>query len=331
MNQILPVHTHHAPSHYHTFGRCRVATMGDPHLGRRFVSGVPLHRRGEREESVWRDFRASLTDPTELDVHVCMGDLFDRAVVPYDVVLRAARAYWQAAEAFPDRTYVVLKGNHDVGGDLAATTAFDVFKALVARKPNIMVVDHQPRGLITAAGAMLAFCPWDKTDQIEGMGGDAIFGHWDIHDFGSSRNVVPTRAVSGRFPVAVTGHDHTPQTLERDGVTVIGTGSLQPFTHGEDPHGVLYRTMTLAELLELGDGARDLCVRVLLEQGETLPADIDCLQLTAMRRGSEVEAEPVDLAALDIAALWKDAMAAHGVDDELSGLLFDKYRAREAA
>ena len=52
--------------------------LGDPHLGRTFVHGVPLHRRGEREVMMWRNFAQSLSNVTT-PLHICLGDLFDRA------------------------------------------------------------------------------------------------------------------------------------------------------------------------------------------------------------------------------------------------------------
>ncbi len=34
----------------------QICRLGDPHLGRRFLKGVPLDRRGERETAVRSDF-----------------------------------------------------------------------------------------------------------------------------------------------------------------------------------------------------------------------------------------------------------------------------------
>src|SRR4029078_2818152 len=86
--------------------------LGDPHLGRTFVHGVPLHRRGEREAMLWRDFAQSLSNVTT-HLHICLGDLFDRAAVSYHTIVSAARLYMHAAAKFPETKFIILRGNHD--------------------------------------------------------------------------------------------------------------------------------------------------------------------------------------------------------------------------
>ena len=91
--------------------------LGDVHLGRAFVHGVPpLHRRGEREAMLWRGFAESLSN-VSTPLHICMGDLFDRAVVSYDTIVSAARLYTQAAAQFPQTKFIILRGNHDASRD----------------------------------------------------------------------------------------------------------------------------------------------------------------------------------------------------------------------
>jgi hypothetical protein len=68
---------------------------------------------------VWADFERSVSE-TSADVHINLGDLFDRPIVPYDVILRAARTY--------------------VSRDLERVSAFDVFAEIVWPFPNIQVV-----------------------------------------------------------------------------------------------------------------------------------------------------------------------------------------------
>ena len=116
-----------------------ITLMGDAHLGRSFIHGVALSRRGEREEMVWRDFAANLA-AAKPGLHVSMGDLFDKAIVPYEVIARAAKLYRQAAEAKPQTRFVVLRGNHDVRRDLEKISAFDLFALLVRDIPTIFVV-----------------------------------------------------------------------------------------------------------------------------------------------------------------------------------------------
>jgi hypothetical protein len=90
----------------------------------------------------------------------------------------------------------------------------------------------------------------------------------------------------------VTGHWHLEGDYVVDGIDVSCTGSLEPYTHAEDPNGEIYVSLTL-EQLEARDPAelRDKAVRVFLREGEELPIGLDCLQLTG-KRISELEADP---------------------------------------
>lgn len=308
----------------------QVEALGDPHLGKKFVNGVPLHRRGEREAMVWRDFRASLAK--DCDLHVTMGDMFDKAVVPFSVILDAAMAYRTAATISPHTQYVILMGNHDGSRDADFRSAFDVFAALVQDIANLHVV-RQSATII----AGLAFCPWDPFVTAEAMIADvpddvaAVFGHWDIIDVArQSHNFLPVEWLSKRPNVRVfTGHDHKARVERVNGVTVNIIGSMQPFAHGEDADDQepLYRTLTLAEL-ECGEPERFInkCVRLDLKPGET-PPDLDCLQLTTRRITEEGEPEELTVAfdSFDMEGLFKGALGEAGVPDEIGALVLTRY------
>lgn len=312
-----------------------VKVMGDPHLGRRFITGVPLHRAGEREREILAAFKDSLSG--KYDVHVCMGDLFDKAVVTLDVIREAAAIYRQAAMVHNRSHLIVIKGNHDAGGDEEKTTAFDVFVDLVAGHENIGIAAwDQVLWVAKPDCYSLAFVPWSRqkssVEMVETIDkADAVFGHWDIHSFGNDRNLVPTEALAGCTPLVITGHDHTPTRFERHGVEVIGTGSLQPFTHGEDPMGEVYRTLGLADALALPAAERErLCLRVVVDHDEVVPFDeLDCRQLDIVRRDTVVDAGPIDFGALDIRSIWDNAMTEHGVPADFSSRLFTMFANRE--
>jgi len=282
--------------------------LGDPHLGRKFETGVPLHRKGEREHMQIEKFLASLMN-AKAEVHVTMGDLFDKFIVPPEVVLFAAHAYMRAAEDNPNTFYVILRGNHDVSRNTDKASSWDLFCALVDICPNVWAVDEHPVEL----GGMF-FVPYDpfNYDHLEGYlndGIDTVFGHFDIVDFGG-HNVAPT-ALLARHGVKtlINGHDHVARELDRDGVHIIVTGSMEPFTHAEDKTGELYVTVTLDELAKLD--VRNKNVRILLKPGETLPDEIDCLSLTA-KRVSEDENTSVDTTEFD--SLDLDDMLALSLD-----------------
>ena len=187
--------------------------VGDPHLGRRFNNNVPLHRRGDHEKIVWTKFREGL-DPKGAKTHVNMGDIFDRAVVPYIDVWRAAHFYRCAARIHRDTTFIVLRGNHDASRDLEAVSAFDIFAGLVGGDNIIVVKDW-----LNYDG--LAFFGWHPITSAEALVEDFIyntpntrgmtaFGHWDVDPLSDPFNLIPTEQLAAAgITKAYTGHVHT--------------------------------------------------------------------------------------------------------------------------
>lgn len=311
-----------------------VAILGDPHLGRRFVNGVPLHRRGEREKMQEEAFKKSLNDVNGCDLHVCMGDLFNAFVVPPEVVLFAAEEYRLAAERNPNVTFVVLMGNHDGSRDATKRSSFDLFAEIVDGIENIAVV-RDGADVFIRNGLRLAFFPWHpfKTSrEIVAelpVGGpfDAVFGHWDIESFGDQEvhNILPYDELSEITKLVVTGHVHKPQTFERGDLKVVVTGSMMPYAHGEDD-GEMFVTLTLKEALERDD-LKDKCVRILLAEGEELP-DIDCLQLTSKRVVTqEAENLEVEIEDFNFKNLFFEVMADEGVKDDIQKEVWSGYEA----
>lgn len=298
----------------------KIDTLGDPHLGRKFETGVPVHRRGERERMQLEKFRRALFE-TDADVHVTMGDLFDKFIVPPEIVLFAASTYFEAASKNPNTIYVVLRGNHDVSRNTDKASSWDLFVALVDQHPNIVAVDQEPWGYEN-----LLFVPYDPFNYdhleehlVETV--DTVFAHFDIVDFGG-HNVIPTKLFAEHGVKTVyNGHDHNARELDRDGVHVVVTGSMEPFTHAEDAAGDLYITVTLAELAGLD--VTDKNVRVLLQPGEALPADIDCLSLIGKRVTVEEDrvVDTSDFDAIDLKDMLARALTGLSVKDELMGML----------
>lgn len=297
-----------------------IELLGDPHLGRPFVHGVPLHRRGEREHMVWKDFFQSLE--TDADIHVCMGDLFDKWSVSYDVIVKAAHMYTSSAIVRPKTQFYILKGNHDWTRDLERKSAFDVFKMIVSRMPNIHVVDEPKQ-----VGDLL-FYPWHPTakaaDEVAKFKDVSIcFGHFDT-EFGD-HNMVPTGC---GIPTIYTGHVHKPDEFTRDGTKVHVVGSMQPYAHGEEADDTLYVTVSLDDLKDLD--TTNKCVRVILEEGEVLDDEIDCLQLTIKKKGSsDVDDTPtVTLGDFDMDTLFRQAFQNAGVTPEITEQVLEQYHTK---
>jgi DNA repair exonuclease SbcCD nuclease subunit len=291
-----------------------VTVMGDPHLGRQFKTGVPLHRVGEREEMQWAQFEQELND-CKTKYHINMGDLFDKFVVAPEIVLQTVGIYRRAAKNLSGCTFVILEGNHDRAKDSSKSSSFDLFAALVKDIRNIRVVQENVWG-----GDRFGFVPYHPfrptADLVAELpdGLEAIFGHWDIVDFGSD-NVIPTKLLKKKkIKLAISGHDHLAREEKRDGVEIIVTGSMQPYTHAEDPTGDWYVT---TELPIEGDVTHKN-VRVLLKPGESLPADLDCLSLTAKREAAEgVEVDTSDFDALDLGQMLARSLDGLSIKDEL--------------
>lgn len=305
--------------------------LGDPHLGRRFLNGVPLSRRGERESMVWDDFNRSIQN-TKADIHICMGDIFDKPVVPFWLILKTYRAYATAAANNLKTTYVLLRGNHDADRDLERSSAFDVLVELL-RDTDVKVVRHAPESI-----GDLAFFPWHPIYSAEQLvqefydpecwpDGDApttVFGHWDVEDFGNDNpNMIPVAALKeAGVKTAYTGHDHKTRSLKIEGLPVEVVGSMQPYAHGEEPDDSLYVTATLAEVIKDTAKFKDKALRVLLAPGELFDLDVDYLQLTIKRinKDGDEEADDDDLdinsSSIDVDALFVKAMKEEELDDD---------------
>lgn len=292
----------------------KYVTLGDPHLGRKFRTGVPLHRIGDREKLVWKEFENSLMTPGDADHHICMGDLFDKFVVAPEVVLRAAATYRRAAEENWKVKYWVIRGNHDSQRDSSKASSFDIFTQLVKDMENVIVVNTE----MVYEAENVAFIPYDPftpvVEQIKELPDDleTVFMHHDYVDFGGD-HVIPTELLAEKgITHVVNGHDHVQRTETRHGVTVEITGSMQPYTHAEDPRGLWYQTHPLDEL-DLLDEAflAGLNLRVLLKEGEALPTEVDCLSMIGKRvteEGEELEVDTTDFDAFDIKTALSDAV-----------------------
>ena len=304
----------------------KVKLLGDPHLGKSFKTGVPLHRLGERERMVREQFQEKLNKVKNANYHVCMGDLFDKRIVAPEIVLFAYQCYVLAASKNPDTSYIALRGNHDASLVREQASSFDLFEALTAPVRNIKVVKDTP--LIMDD---LGFFPWHPfmtaREMVESVDQPlkAAFGHWDKDDFGQNNpNLIPTDALAKITELAISGHVHTPEEFKRDGVKVVMTGSMQPYSFKEDRDGTLYVKYTLDEIKD-----RDLfnkCVCIRLRPGEELPTDLDCLQLIAQRFAEDEKPSiEVGFGEFDMRKMFEDTCSEEGVKDEIMKEVWLKF------
>lgn len=340
----------------------RVKTIGDPHLGRNFNVGTPISRKGEREQSQLNQLGLELMDK-DCDVNIMMGDIFDKFSVSPTTVMQVYSLYTHAATSNPHVDFILIRGNHDVSRDEYKISSFDLLVHMLRGFRNIYVVEDMMMYTSRDSTTMLLICGYDafmSTAEMidESMFSDndyfhGIFGHWEVESFGGDdHNLCPLEKLGKITDLIVTGHIHTPDTFYIDGQTgerinkemchmydkpveVVLTGSMQPYTHGEDPDHLLYVTKTLQQYEKetTNDPSvyHDKCLRLLLEPEDDMPENIDCLQFTykVVREGEDEELE-VTLGDFDFKELFMECLEAHGVDEEYRNTMWETYMELQA-
>lgn len=292
----------------------KVLYIGDTHIGKRFRTGVPLDRLGEREQLIYDCFNLLLNDSDpELEWVIHLGDLFDRPTVNYDDLYVTYKLISFAANHYPNRRYIFIQGNHDLSRNVEMTTAMEVLRELLSPVKNVEFVLNFPVNIDN-----YLFVPYTFNEEFLSRHNDwvtgehiTLCGHFDEpfpHD------------IFRDYGKVVTGHIHTP----RQELNVNVTGSIIPMTFGEDPEGKLYRTLTLPEL-EIAlkeEGSELYCYRVILKEGEVLPEGVDCRQLISIK-DDEQELINTNLeeewgeANLDMEHLMREALEDLGLYNEI--------------
>lgn len=297
--------------------------IGDPHAGKKFETGVPLHRRGEREKRQMERFRAELAEPC--DYNVCVGDVFDHPHVAYSVACAVADLYLEAARQNPERIFIVLAGNHDLPRNLGVAGAFDAFEKMVDGVTNIHVI-RKP----CMIGEMSLF-PWEwgvpAVEQLEAILVEepmVAIGHFDLRSYGGDdSHIAPVAELQALGITEIfSGHYHTAGDYEVGGGVVHCTGSMEPYSHAEDPDGEIYVTLTLAEVND-GRDLTDKCVRLILAEDEEVPYDLDCLALTYKREKDHIEQiQTIGLQDFDWRGIMDEALAP--LDPEVRAFIQDR-------
>lgn len=343
---------------------CKIKTVGDPHIGREFKIGTPLHRRGEREQMQRTQFALELCEP-DVDINVMMGDVFDKMIVSPNDILFVYDMYLNAMEMNPNTFYVLLRGNHDVSRSKDTHSSFDILREMLDHYPNVLVVEDTPLLYTNQNNENFLFCGYDAftsaKDMINNMElpsaitwFEAVFGHWDVEKFGDEdHNLIPLEELSDLTDLVVTGHIHTPKSFfvwpdlgfkrtdediyptQKRCMEVILTGSLQPFSHAEDPNELLYVTRTIEEYEKDTSLYKDKFLRLFLRPDEDLPADIDALNITYKVIDPDREEQNEELKVtmsdnFDLKSIFMEVMDSFDVDkdmkDEMWQLIVESSR-----
>lgn len=295
--------------------------LGDVHLGRAFISGVASGRHGWREQLVLQQFEAELEEAVVSGR--CLkqvGDLFHAFWFQgaKELVLAVTEIVKSKARRLkPGQYFVFIGGNHDESKNLEKVSAFQLFAQLLEGMPGVYVVRKDPFELdgtlyvpynpFKAPAAQLQ--PYVEEERWF----DEVVGHWDLIEIGNAEQLLPFDQLIQITNTVINGHDHNPRLLEwSDAFRILNTGSMQPYSHGEDATGEWYVTLTPAEIAADPDLCRDRFVRVKLAKGETFdPTAIDAVAVTFMRDDQTEEDRVVDIDAIfDMGQVFNEAFAA---------------------
>jgi DNA repair exonuclease SbcCD nuclease subunit len=316
----------------------KVNFIGDPHFGKKF-GDVPLHRRGEREAMQIEEFRKELN--TESDVCIMVGDLFDVFSVENEVLISVFTEIKKASIKNPDRQFIFMSGNHDESRDEELVSSFTLLEHLLAPFKNILCF-RQIKEYKHPKGSRFLICPYsvyntaeEEVNQYSDSTYDLIVGHWDVDPIAGKHNLAPIELMIDMTPIIVTGHTHTPKdqvVKDKDGQEsrLIVTGSMIPYSHGEDPNNILYVTKTIeqiaAEMQLDPDCYKNKCLRVVLAPGEEAPVGIDCLQFSIKRVDTSEAKLEVTMEQFSFKALWEESFTENEVPKEVSDFYWEKYR-----
>lgn len=279
--------------------------IGDPHIGRVFKTGVPLHRLGEREKMVQDQLALELLSNDDTPI-IIMGDLFDKYSIPESLVLWLSEVL---NEATSWKKIYNLRGNHCVSKDVNKKGSFDVLERLC---PSVVFVNTSHLiSLPQHAGSLILF-GYDAFKSAKELAEEipdnlnylAAFAHWDLTAHGEdTHNLIPAEVLARKGVTKVyTGHIHKPQTVTLFGLPVQAVGSLQPYAHGEELEGeTLYQTLHKNEVEELlaenENHFEDVNLRVLVASGEAwVEAVPNCLSFQVKMLAADAD----DLADLEV-------------------------------
>lgn len=298
--------------------------IGDPHVTKKYMLGVPVHRRGEREQSLMEDLRTRLND-VKADMVIMVGDLFEKPTCDLKDLYSVCEMMLDACRRNPSVTYVFQAGNHDISPQQAFKGAFDILKLFHQMLPNLHIITKP-----TVINRVALFpWEWDRTsleqlDDLDSGSYDFAIGHWDLVSYDGDHigHMCPAAELTSRgAKVIETGHWHVPGIYKIDGVEVNCTGSMQPMTHSEDPDSELFVTLTYDEYLSIDpQDYKDKYVRVVVEGDEKVESLEDCLGFKVKRASTDVGLDTVDTSfdGLNIDQLVTKVLDNNQVSSELS-------------
>lgn len=302
--------------------------IGDAHLGKSFKSkDIPLEMKGKREELLIEKFIdrfshgfEAIAETDFMEGIIQLGDLFDSPNVDYNTLLLAYRTLLDVESK--EVPCYILAGNHDLSKDLNRKSAMEILAEMFRDSKHIHFIIDEP--LLVNGDVLIVPYSHFKTveEQVKDYLGMAkeVYGHFNVEDFAY---------LSANFEYVYTGHIHKPEQLGN----VLVVGSILPLTFGEDANNSFMKTCTLEEYeKDVAEGTSESkCYRIKLKEGEELPLEKKCLQMSVYKdKPEEIEEISVDFETFDFRQLMKEAIP----DSELFAevyTLYNQLRMEEAS
>ena len=317
-----------------------VQTIGDPHLGRNYRNNL-RHRLGDREEAIKQTFYEKLR--SSVDITVVLGDLFDKVSITNEWFNFAIKALEDVSQEFPKKLFVILNGNHDLTKDRDRISSFELLVKYFSDRnlENLIFVDKSQKQIfIDDFNLTLFFTSYDPFSALDETlrqedlslkdnSFKIAFGHFEIESFGSDKfiNRLIPNVLLNNFDLIVTGHIHKPITTLINDVPIIVTGSMQPYSFGEEiaDDGDIYITLPLSELKEILERNPEAFiksnVRILYTEGDELLSPFDCYSITYKHIPIEQKKTEVDSKSLDMisfSSMFLEALNNNKTEDNMS-------------
>ena len=310
--------------------------VGDVHLGRKFRNkDIPLDKRGVREQILrlrfqqYVDLAIKSVKSGNYKLVIQLGDLFDSFAVPYEDLLFA---YEQLSKFNRENvTCYIIAGNHDLSKDTSRVNALAMLKKMLGDKcVHIITEDYQVihDNLNNEQHVLIPYNHED--DSRKNLRPFRIIGDIKSYIYGHFDEPFPIEWQQ-QFTHVYTGHIHKPR--EEGNITVVG--SILPLTFAEDANNSFMRTVTLDEYeKDLADGVSDYrCYRIKLRDGEELPTEKHCLQMSVYNEKKPDDSEQdinVEFETFDMDQLLHEALNDTGLFEEIYSL-YNEYKMAEVS
>lgn len=342
--------------------------IGDTHLGRVFKNDVPLSRRGDYEKTQKQKLTELLNKevPEGCDKSNFMlfqaGDWFDKPVVDFSTiynskVLLEKYAHKNSAEGV-NIPLAILSGNHDDSKNLSDVTAWDLLAEMLRTSIHNyalikMVKEYYVKQF--GNGEQILFIGWNITQSAcealikakdEGYNNiTTVVCHLDKISYGNEDNVIPYEFFAAQgIKMVISGHEHKPYHFFEQGMEIIGTGSLLPYSHAEDDGEEIYVTLnSINEYLayfEENDVA-DKHIRLILDEADQERASeltqIHSLSFKIVKKGVDISVldmdaidavEQVNTEAYDPKAVWRETVIETNLDSDTASLVWSEIEAK---